>query len=878
MLVFGGAPAAILPPGFSEQLIAEGLDPTDLALLPDGRIFIAIKSGKVLIVEDGILRPEPLLSIEDKVDNYNERGLGHILLDPGFANNGYYYLFYTVDGLYLNRVSRFTAYGNYSDPASEHIILDLDPMAGSIHNGGDMAFGTDGKLYIGSGDGADFTTAQSFSSLLGKVLRINSDGTVPEDNPFNDFTAGKYKAIYAIGLRNAFSIDIDGVTGRLFAGDVGGSDWEEVNEILPGGNYGWPSVEGLRTTEALPPDGTYHDPLYAYPHGDGNDAGCAVVGAAFYRPAVMQFPEGYRGKFFFADYCNGYIKYMDPDNPDSIVVFAEGIDRPVSIVFDNDGTMYYLARGGIGGGTEGDNTVSSSGTLWRVTYPGAGPPGVAIQPRDVVASVGEPAVFSVAANGTVPITYQWKLNGVDIPGADTAVLEMNEVDVSDNNTQVSVMITNAFGSITSDTATLLVTTNARPEPSFTWWLTTGDSLYRGDDILSFTGTATDADEGELSPGNLSWRVDFHHDKHFHPAVAATSGVGALSYRIPKVGETSSNVWYRIQLTATDNGSPPLSRTVYQDIHPAKTDLLILTEPEGLSILLDGHQVVSPYPLASVVNTTRTLEAPRTQLKGDSIFLYNSWSNGNMRSFVVDTPAESRTFVARFDLVPKGEGNGLAASYFNLDKSFEGNPVLTRTDAVVDFNWAQLQPHPEVNAEHFTVRWEGDVMPQFTDNYTFYLAGDDGIRLWVNDVLLIDKWVDQGLNEYMAPIQLEANKRYPIRIEYYENTGEAIIRLSWSSALVPKQVVPSSQLFPPQTEVTAAIDVGMEGLTLYPNEVKNELYVEAPLANGMWEIHDMLGRTMMTGTMAEEFVINTSALHAGLYIFKTANYAVRILKR
>ncbi len=878
ILLSGASFAAILPTGFTERLIAEGLDPTDLALLPDGRILIAIKSGKVLIVEDGVLRASPLLSIEDKVDNYNERGLGHILLDPDFSANGFYYLFYTVEGQFHNRVSRFTAYGNYSDPASEQVIIDLDPMTGSIHNGGDMAFGADGKLYVGSGDGADFTTAQSFSSLLGKVLRINRDGTIPDDNPFDAVTTGKYKAIYAIGLRNAFSIDIDPVSGRLFAGDVGGADFEEVNEILPGGNYGWPSVEGMHTTETLPPDGTYHDPLYAYPHGDGNDAGCAVVGAAFYQPHMSQFPEGYVGKFFFADYCNGYIKYMDPANPAMIEVFAENVDRPVSIVIAHDGTMYYLARGGLGGGTEGDNTASNSGTLWQINYTGSGAPTVAVPPRNALASVGETAIFSVTMNGTQPMVYQWKLNGVDIPGADSSVYMMPSVQLPDDGAQLSVVATNDLGTVTSDMAILTVTINARPEPAITWSLPGDATLYRGNDLLSFSGTAMDNEEGELPVENLTWKIDFYHDQHFHPAMAATQGIGAMVFQIPKVGETSPNVWYRIQLTATDNGDPALSKTVYADIFPAKSDLTVQTEPDGLTILLDGHLVTSPHVFTSVVNTSRTFEGPVAQLKGDSVYLFSSWLDNSQRMFVTDTPEESKIFVARFDLVPKADGTGLAGSYYNLDKSFEGTPVLTRVDPEVNFDWEQLSPDPLVNVDNFSVRWEGEVMPQFSDTYFFHLTGDDGIRLWVDSVLLIDEWLDQGGNEYTVPIQLEANKKYPIRIEYYENMGEAIVSLAWSSSLVPKQVVPRSQLFPPQVTTGLSSDMSA-GLILYPNAVKNELNIRAKgWDTGSWYITDMLGRTMMSGTMSEQFAIDTSSLREGLYVFRAGDQAVRLLKR
>jgi glucose/arabinose dehydrogenase len=139
-----------LPAGFVEKLIAQNLDPTDMVIAPDGRIFITIKSGKILIIENGILSTSLLLTLS--VDNFNERGLGHIVLDPNFNSNNYYYVYYTVPNSNFNRVSRFTANGNSTLPGSEFVLLDLDVLSGTIHNAGDMAFGLDGKLYIASGD------------------------------------------------------------------------------------------------------------------------------------------------------------------------------------------------------------------------------------------------------------------------------------------------------------------------------------------------------------------------------------------------------------------------------------------------------------------------------------------------------------------------------------------------------------------------------------------------------------------------------------------------------------------------------------------------------------------------------------------------------
>lgn len=869
--------AATLPPGFSESLIAQGLDPTDMTLLSDGRIFITIKSGKVVIVEDGILRAAPLLNIEDRVDNYNERGLGHIVLDPAFDSNGFYYLFYTVAGQNLNRVSRFTAIGNFSDPTSEQIIIELDNMPGTIHNAGDMIFGLDGKLYISTGDGAQASAAQSLSSLLGKVLRINADGTIPADNPFVTTTTGKYQSIFALGFRNPFSMDIDPGSDAIFVSEVGNSAWEEINHVQAGRNYGWPGIEGMRVGQALPAIGTYKDPEYVYPHGSGVNAGCAIVGAAFYRPQQNQFPAAYHGQFFFADYCNGYIKYLDPANTANVHVFAENIDRPLMLLTAPDGSMYYLARGGLGGGSEGDNTSSSEGTLWRVTYTGSGAPSISISPQNALVSIGETVEFSVTATGAPPVSFQWQVNGTDIDGATQSTYSLTNAQAGDNGNTFRCVVSNTFGAATSGEATLTVTSNTRPEPQFTWALTSGGMLYRGGESLTLEGSAADAEDGNLPATALTWKIDFHHDHHHHPALASLSGVSSYTYEIPKVGETSSNVWYRVYLTATDLSNPSLSKTIYQDIFPDKVDITLLTVPEGLTLLLDGQTITAPHTFTSVVNTTRMLEAPSSLIDNQTAYTFDHWSTGTTRTLVFDTPPEDITFTATYKVVPLGNGSGLMGYYFtNQEQTFNGAPTMVRLDPTIDFDWVGGSPDPRISNDNFTVRWLGEILPPFTDTYTFFLTGDDGIRLWINDELLIDKWVDQPPTEWSGSIALEENLKYPIKVEYYERGGGALVSLSWSTPQLVKHVIPTSQL---STDIiTSNESIPQSGLHVYPTIIRESFTVEhTDGMYGEWILIDALGHIVMTGPVSDRFIVSATALKPGVYIFRMGSKIVRIAK-
>jgi len=196
---------ATLPAGFIETQIASALSsPTTMEVLPDGRIFIAQQGGSLRVVKNNALLPTPFVSLT--VDSAGERGLLGVTVDPDFVNNQFVYLYYTVPGSPAhNRVSRFTANGDVAVAGSETVLLELDNLSSATnHNGGAIHFGIDGKLYIAVGENANGANAQSFANLLGKMLRINADGTIPADNPFfTDGTViGKNKAIWALGLRN----------------------------------------------------------------------------------------------------------------------------------------------------------------------------------------------------------------------------------------------------------------------------------------------------------------------------------------------------------------------------------------------------------------------------------------------------------------------------------------------------------------------------------------------------------------------------------------------------------------------------------------------------------------------------------------------------
>lgn len=338
VFVVGNAYGATLPTGFTETAISGLSDPTAMEIAPDGRIFVCQQGGSLRVIKNGALLSTPFLTVS--VDASGERGLLGVAFDPNFAGNNFIYVYYTVStSPRHNRVSRFTANGDVVVPGSETVLLELDNLTSATnHNGGAIHFGPDGKLYIAVGENATPSNAQTLSNMLGKILRINSNGTIPNDNPFFNTATGNNRSIWALGLRNPFTFAFQPGTTRVFINDVGQTTFEEINDGIAGSNYGWPIEEGPSANPNFRP------PLFAYGHGFSATTGCAIAGGAFYNPATVQFPQSFVGKYFFADLCSGWIRVFDPASG-TASSFASGISSPVDLKVGADGSLYYLARG-----------------------------------------------------------------------------------------------------------------------------------------------------------------------------------------------------------------------------------------------------------------------------------------------------------------------------------------------------------------------------------------------------------------------------------------------------------------------------------------------------------------------------------------------------
>jgi glucose/arabinose dehydrogenase len=354
--------AATLPTDFTDSPFVSGLtSPTDMEFAPDGRLFVTEQAGSLRIA-----RPDETLStildISTKVDSNGERGLLGLTFDPRFSTNGYLYLYYTRKATSStpahNRVVRVRARGEKVVSGSEKLILRLENLSSHTnHNGGAIHFGEDGKLYVAVGENANGENAQSLGNLFGKILRINKSGTIPTDNPFYAVASGKNRAIWALGLRNPFKFAIqptmDTTTGPIYINDVGEGAWEEINRGASGANYGWNLCEGNHDNPNTPGSvncsaAPYTPPVHEYAHGSTDTTGCSITGGTFYNPTTGQFPSGYVGDYFFADFCNGWIRTYDPST-NAATGFATGLSGVVDLeVSKNEGELYYLSRGSPG--------------------------------------------------------------------------------------------------------------------------------------------------------------------------------------------------------------------------------------------------------------------------------------------------------------------------------------------------------------------------------------------------------------------------------------------------------------------------------------------------------------------------------------------------
>ena len=332
-------------------------------------LFVVEQPGTIRVLRDGQLLDQPFLDLRDRVRYGGEQGLLSVAFDPKYERNRRFYVYYTngagnieVDGFRRKRSSATRAAAG-----SRSRVITVKHPAYSNHNGGQLQFGPDGMLYLGTGDGGSAGdpdgNAQNRNSLLGKLLRIDpkrAEGYLtPKSNPF-DGRRGRDE-IYALGLRNPYRFSFDSRSGDIFIGDVGQDAWEEIDHVsrrrLGGSNFGWDLLEGNHDFDGHNPPAHYRRPALEYSSRGG---GCAVTGGYVVRGAQL---PALAGRYLYADFCIGEIRSFDPSSPGpSDASTGLEVDQPSSFGEGAGGSIYVTSLSG--DGVSDRPGLTADGALW----------------------------------------------------------------------------------------------------------------------------------------------------------------------------------------------------------------------------------------------------------------------------------------------------------------------------------------------------------------------------------------------------------------------------------------------------------------------------------------------------------------------------------
>lgn len=728
------APIAVTAqnPAFSNEVVVPGITfATTLVFLPDGRMLVGELTETISVIHPGSSTPEPtpFLQLDGSALN-GEQGLMDIVLDPDFATNQWYYVFYTRASVPLgnfNRVSRFTASGDGTVPGSEVVLWQDDRPAENEHHGGAIFFGPGGKLFITTGEHFIAQDAASLDNYRGKLLRINPDGSVPTDNPFFDDTGPNRDAIWAYGLRNPFRASYDPVSGRIFIGDVGGNDpataMEEINLGVAGANYGWPFCEGACGTTGVT------DPIHAYPHL-GRDA--SITGGFAYRGG--NFPTEYEGSYFFADYTQHWIKRLTFDASGNVIGAVEfeppdgapdgPYGDPVKLVQGPDGSLYYVDIG------FNDQHEPNEASIRRIRHLTNNLPPVAAASANPTSGAAPLDVdFSSAGSFDpegLPLAFDWTFGD----GASSNAANPSHTYTANGMYTARLQVSDGATSTLSSALPITVGT----PPTLSIVTPVDGALFQAGDVIHYTGTAFDSAGTALPATAYSWSILFHHDTHVHPAGGPFPNITEGFFTIPTTGHDftgATSYEFVLIVTGTNGLTSSSSATVFPD----KVDLAFSTQPAGLSLDVDGIRKVTPFVLDTVKGFHHTINAPAQTFGGQS-YDFGSWSDGGPRSHVIIVPENNASWLASF--APVGSV-GLVAAY-----AFNEGIGSTSSDRSGFNNTATLAGATWVTQGRFgsAVSFNGtSSMVTVPDSPSLRLTSAMTLEAWVFPTAVPTRWTD-----------------------------------------------------------------------------------------------------------------------------------------
>jgi glucose/arabinose dehydrogenase/PKD repeat protein len=612
----------------------------------------------------------------------------------------------TADGcLVSGRLSRLQASGNVM-VGSEQVLIEDWCQQYPSHSTGSLAFGADGALYVSGGDGASFNfadwgqdgnplnpcgdppggagavlsppTAEGGAlrsqdlrtngdpvTLDGAVLRVNpATGAGLPDNPLASSTDANARRIVAYGLRNPFRINVRPGTSEVWIGDVGWNTWEEVNRLVdPLGtglgdveNFGWPCYEGqgrqsgydganLNICENLYGQaGAVTGPHYTYNHGSQVVAGepcstgsSSISGISFYEGGP--YPASYDGALFFADYSRDCIWAMKADAsgtpaPGLLESFVAPAANPVDVQISPAGELFYADFDG--------------GTIRRVQFVSANQPPIAVATANPT-SGASPLTVNFDGSGSSdpdgdPITFAWDLDGDGQFDDSTAVRPTFTYTTGSYTARLRVTDTGGTSSLSNP----IVITAGNTPPTATILSPSSSLTWKVGDVITFSGSGSDPQEGNLAASALSWSLILQHcpsNCHSHP-LQDFVGVASGSFVAPDHEYPSS---LQLVLTVTDSGGLTSSASV--TLQPQTVSLTFASSPSGLQLVVNGTSAATPFSRTVISGSNNSISAPAPQTLNGNTYGFASWSDGGAQTHNI-IATSSTTYGATYLAPPR----------------------------------------------------------------------------------------------------------------------------------------------------------------------------------------------------------------------------------